>query len=129
MTATSTLVLIMVLAFSADRLTKAILFLLGFIPKWRAYFVDPEMITHRPQKLKMRNRHLFAYTIIVGLIAGTGVWWFEEIRILNMLSGPDTGQYVDMAVTALVIMGGSDLVGRIVAISSIGEVGAAAAFR
>lgn len=127
MNATSALVLIMVLAFSADRLTKAVLFLIAFLPVWQRFFQDPELITHRPQKIKMRNRHLFAYTAIVGAIAGSAVWWFPELRVIEMLSGPNTGNVIDTIVTTLVVMGGSDLVGRIIQISSIGDMGAAAA--
>ncbi|MEY1557313.1 hypothetical protein AB3Y40_16900 [Yoonia sp. R2331] len=127
MNATSALVLIMILAFSADRLTKAIMFVLAFVPRWQRYFRDPEIISNRVEKYKMRNRYLIAYTVIVGVIACSAVFWFDDLRILTRLSGNNVDASIDIVVTTLVVMGGSDLVSRLVQISGIGEMGAAAA--
>jgi hypothetical protein len=127
MNATSALVMIMILAFAADRLAKGILFCLGFVPYWRRKFPNPEFLSSKAAKEAMRNRHLIAYTVTVGLIAGIAVAFFPEIRIIATLTGPEANRFIDMAVTGLVVMGGSDLVSRIVQISGIGDTGASAA--
>lgn len=123
----SALVLIMVLAFSADRLTKGLMFCLSFIPAWRKQLPDPELIQNRARRHQIQNRHLVVYTAIVGLIAGAAVYFFDDVRIISMLVEGKADKTVDILVTLLVIMGGSDLLGRIVQISGIGDTGAAAA--
>ena len=127
MTTASVLVFIMILAFAADRVAKATKFCLDFIPAWHRRFPDPEFIENKAARRRISNRHLIAYTVIVGAIAGAAVWVFEDLRILEKLTGAPTDALVDIVVTVLVLMGGSDLLGRIVQVSGIGDMGAAAA--
>lgn len=123
----SALVLIMVLAFSADRLTKGLMFCLSFIPAWRKRLPNPELIENKVRRHQIQNLHLVVYTVIVGIVAGAAVLLFEDVRIISMLVGGEPEEVIDILVTLLVIMGGSDLLGRIVQISGIGDTGAAAA--
>jgi len=121
MNATSALVLILVLSFAADRLAKAVLFLLALVPMWSKRFPDPRLVREQEQKVKAKNRLVLVYTVLVASIAGTAIWIFPELRIIQMLSGPRIPELIDIIVTVIVVMGGSDLVGRIVQISGIGE--------
>lgn len=122
MNATSALVLILVLSFAADRLAKAILFLLALLPMWSKRFPDPRLIRERERQVHVKNRLLLIYSVLVATIAGTAIWMFPELRIIEMLSGPRTHAAIDIVVTVIVVMGGSDLVGRLVQVSGIGEV-------
>lgn len=121
MNATSALVLILVLSFAADRLAKAILFLLALLPMWSKRFPDPRLIREQERKVHVKNRLVLVYTVLVASIAGIAIWMFPELRIIQMLSGPRIPELIDIIVTVIVVMGGSDLVGRIVQISGIGE--------
>lgn len=122
MNATSALVLILVLSFAADRLAKAILFVLALTPAWSKRFPDPRLIRERERQVHVKNRLLLVYTVLVAAIAGTAIWMYPELRIIEMLSGPRTHDVIDIIVTVVVVMGGSDLVGRLVQVSGIGEV-------
>lgn len=121
MNATSVLVLILVLSFAADRLAKGILFLVGFIPGWSKWFPDPRLVRDQDRRVRAKNRLLLVYTVLVASIAGTAILKFPELRIIQALSGPRTPEIIDIVVTVIVVMGGSDLVGRLVQISGIGE--------
>lgn len=126
MNATSALVLILVLSFAADRLAKGLLFLLGLLPFWARWFPEPQLVKDPERQARVRTRRVVLYTLVVGSIAGTAIWFFPEIRIIELLSGPRTHVFIDIVVTLVVVMGGSDLVGRIVQISGIGEGGGGA---
>jgi hypothetical protein len=127
MTTASVLAFIMVLAFAADRVAKSVMFCLAFVPAWHRRFPDPELIENKVVRQRMRNRYLLAYTVIVGAIAAAAVLTFPDLRILDKLTGETTDAVIDIVVTVLVLMGGSDLLGRIVQVSGIGDMGAAAA--
>lgn len=71
--------------------------------------------------MHVKNRLLLVYTVLVATIAGTAIWMFPELRIIEMLAGPRTHELIDIIVTVIVVMGGSDLVGRLVQVSGIGE--------
>lgn len=122
MNATSALVLILVLSFAADRLAKALLFVLALTPAWSKRFPDPRLIRERERQVHVRNRLVLVYTALVAVVAGTAIWMYPELRIIEMLSGPRTHDLIDIIVTVIVVMGGSDLVGRLVQVSGIGEV-------
>jgi len=127
MNATSALVLILVLSFAADRLAKGLLFVLGLLPFWARWFPDPDSIREPARRSRVRTRRLVVYTLVVGSIAGTAIWFFPEIRIIELLSGPRTHAFIDIVVTLVVVMGGSDLVSRIVQVAGIGEGGGGSA--
>jgi hypothetical protein len=121
MNATSALVLILVLSFAADRLAKGLLFVLSLSPFVSRAFPDPKLVEAGEKRVRAARRGLILYTVVVGSIAGAAIYFFPEIRIIEMLSGPQTHAFIDIVVTVIVVMGGSDLVGRIVQVSGLGE--------
>ncbi|MEO1016661.1 MAG: hypothetical protein AAFY56_03085 [Pseudomonadota bacterium] len=123
MNATSALVLILILSFAADRLVKALIFGLSYLPFWQRRFPDPKLEPDRVLKLRATNRQKLVYSILVAIVAGVGVWFYEQIRIIQMLAGPETPDFIDMVVTVIVVMGGSDLVSRLLQISGVGDIG------
>lgn len=114
MNATSALVLIMILAFAVDRIGKAVLFALGQIPWWARRFPDPAGIADKAAAAKARRRGVIAYSALVGSMAAAAAWFFPETRLVSMLIIGDSHIVIDMIVTVTVLMGGSDLVGRVI---------------
>jgi hypothetical protein len=127
MNATSVLVLILVLSFATDRLVKGLLFLLAQIPPWARRFPDPRLIADKQQQIVAADRTKLIYAVLVALIAGAAVIAYQDLRIIRMLSGPQVPRAIDVLVTVIVVMGGSDLVSRILQISGMGEIGAGTA--
>jgi hypothetical protein len=125
MNATSTLVLILVLSFAADRVAKAIMFGLALLPKVGPYFHPPEYLRDQEMKVHRKTRLLIFYTVLVGAISAAAIYQFPELHIIRLLTDIET-DWIDPAVTTIVVMGGSDLLGRLVQISGLGE-GATAA--
>lgn len=121
MNATSALVLILVLSFAADRVAKALLFILSLSPLFSRVFPEPKLVADGEKRVRAARRGLILYTLVVGTVAGAAVYFFPEIRVIEMLSGPQTHAFIDVVVTVIVVMGGSDLVGRIVQVSGLGE--------
>lgn len=120
MNATSALVLILILSFAADRIGKTILFALHQIPWWARRFPDPQLVEDKAQAAAARRRGTIAYAAIVGAIVATAAALHQELLILRMLT-PDSHFVVDLIVTTTVLMGGSDLIGRIIRLSGVIE--------
>lgn len=121
MNATSTLVLILVLSFAAERLVKGVLFLLGFAPWWRRRFPDPLSFPDSLSRARAHQRMQIVSTIMIALVTGAAVWQFEDLHILRLLVGDGANRWIDMGVSLLVVMGGSEMIGKLVAISGLGE--------
>lgn len=124
--ATGVLVLILILSFAADRIAKAIVIILAMVPAWVRIFPDPESFEDKAQKAAATHKRSIAYAAIAGVMAALLLWLYPEIRILRLLTG-DRGQaFIDVIVSAIVIMGGSDLIGRMLRLSGINEAMSAA---
>lgn len=122
MNVTSVLVLILILSFAAERVAQAIMFLLRVLPWWNRNFPDPLFLEDRYRQRRARNRLTLANTVLVAVIAAVPIWMFSELHLLDALTGQDTNRFIDMAVTLVVVIGGSDIVGRLLNVSGIGEV-------
>lgn len=115
--ATSALVLILILSFAADRVARGVLMGLSLLPTWRARFPDPAGLEDKAAKAEATRRRTIAYTVIVGGLAGLILWLYQDIRLI----GQRDIAVVDIVVSAVVIMGGSDLISRIAGLSGINE--------
>lgn len=119
--ATSALVLILILSFAADRVARGVLMGLSLLPTWRARFPDPAGLEDKAAKAEATRRRTIAYTVIVGGLAGLILWLYQDIRLIGLLTGQRDIAVVDIVVSAVVIMGGSDLISRIAGLSGINE--------
>jgi len=123
MNATSVLVLIMVLSFAADRVARAIMLTLRLIPAWTRRFPDPLNFTkdQELERARARRRLDIAYTLVVGAIATAAIYAFPDLHIIRMLTRADVPAAIDIAVTVIVVMGGSELLAKIVQLSGLGD--------
>lgn len=121
MNAPSVLVLILVLSFAADRLAKALVFGARMIPEIRQRLPEPEGIDLPLVRAAARRREALVYAVLVGVLAGLALLLYPEVRLVRMLAGPQAHPAVDIVVSLAVVMGGSDLVGRVVSVSGLGE--------
>jgi len=117
-------VFIMIISFVIERVVKALLFLLAFVgqkvPKLNKILSgDGEA-----SGLEASNRQKLIYTVIAAIIAAAFVWNFDEIRILKLLISKPPSETLDMFVTWLTVLGGSDFIGRLLAVGGIGDLGA-----
>ena len=117
-------VFIMIISFVIERVVKAVLFVLAFVgqrvPKLNKVLIGNGDATGT----EAGNRKKLIYTVIAAIIAAVFVWNFEEIRILKILIIKPPDETLDMFVTWLTVLGGSDFIGRILAVAGIGDLGA-----
>jgi hypothetical protein len=87
MNATTTLVLILILSFAAERLVRGVLFLLGLVPWWRKRFPDPLSFSDSLSRAKAHQRIQIVSTMMIALVAGAAIWEFQDLHILQKLVG------------------------------------------
>ena len=112
-TSINTMILIVVLSFAIERLVKAILFLLSFVRAWARHFPDPLMITDPIRRAKAERKKTIVYFVLVGILA----LMFQikgEIGLLIALKVEDSMTPLDILLTTIVLMGGSDITNKIV---------------
>ena len=126
MNALSILLLIFVLSFAIERVVRAALFLLSFIGPWSRWLVDPRMIDEPVERSKAENRQKLVYTIALGILGFVVVVAFSGVRIIEILASDkmDVNEYLDMLATGIILIGGSDFVGRLLQISGVENIGA-----
>jgi hypothetical protein len=119
--ATSVLILILVLCFAADRIARAILTGLRMLPSWSGRLPDPDGIEDKAAKAEATRKQAVAHTIIIGAMAALVLWLYPQIRILGMLTGSVQLGIIDLVVSAVVIMGGADLISRLLQIAGVND--------
>jgi hypothetical protein len=108
-TATALMVLA---AFAVERVTNGLLFLLAQSPKWRAMLAGSE-----PGNAE--NRSKLIYFTIAGVLVLVVLIMTPEIRVLNVLN-IESSDLVDIGLTWLVMVAGSDRIGELVKGGSTG---------
>ena len=97
-------------AFAVERVTTGILFLLSCWGPWRMEYPDPDGLTD-PEKIgSAKRKSKLAYFVLAGALVLVVVKWSPEIRILHALN-LDASPVLDIALTCLVLVAGSDRIG------------------
>ena len=116
----SAVAVVLIASFAVDRLVTAILFLLSYHQGWKRKFPDPaQQPEGEPREKAARNRKL-AYFCIGAALAIPLIAGFGKIRMLAALGFP-TNQYLDILVTGLILIGGSDRVAEMLKLGGSGE--------
>jgi hypothetical protein len=110
----SVLVMILVLSFAIERLVKAVLFLLSF-----SVLQGPETIEDPGNRIKAEKRQTLIFFALAGFLGLIVIALYGDIRVLKAL-GYESKKGLDAFVTGIVLMGGSDFIGKVLDISGIG---------
>jgi hypothetical protein len=103
-TATALMVLA---AFAVERITTGILFILSLFRKWSVFLSGPTpAVAEKRQKL--------AYFVLAGTLVLIVVCLRSELRVLTVLNIDSPDPYLDIALTWLVMVAGSDRIGTLV---------------
>ncbi|SRR5713101_2058239 len=111
----SVLVLILVLSFAIDRLVKAVLFLLSF-----SILQDPRTIEDPGGRIKAEKRQTLLYFALAGFLGLIVVAFYGDVRVLKAL-GYEAKKGLDAIVTGIVLMGGSEFIGKLIDLSGVGR--------
>lgn len=132
MSGVSVLILMMLLSFAIDRVVRAILFLLSFVPFWKRIAPDPRQAENTKAEISAENRQKLIYAIMAVVLGALLAVVYSDIRLIEnlrlveslMANNQNTKPILDVIVTVMVLAGGADLLGRLLQISGIGGVGA-----
>jgi hypothetical protein len=114
----STIVLVTIAAFAIERVTKGALFLLTYtrtVP-------DPELIEGTTARAKAIKRWKLLYFVVAGVLSFAVLAGFGRIRLLMAL-GVQGNDVLDLLVTGVILLGGSDRISSV--LSEAGKRGVA----
>src|SRR6266404_437286 len=97
-------------AFAVERVTTGILFLLSFWGIGWADYLDPTGLTDPKKIASAKSKSKLAYFVLASALVLVVVKFSPEIRILHALN-LDASPALDIALTCLVLVAGSDRIG------------------
>jgi hypothetical protein len=119
--AVSVTAMLVLAAFALERVTTAVLFLLSFYGPWEKRFREPARIADGDARSNAERRTRLAYFTIAGSMALLVVLLSPEIRVLYAMD-MTAPAILDIGLTWLVLVAGSDRIGELVQDRRIGAV-------
>jgi hypothetical protein len=127
----SILVFIFILSLVLDRVVKAMLFLLSFVKFWAKLFPDPRVVDDNKKKVRAEKMQKLLYAVLVGSLGAFIVTMSDDVRLIKLLligrGEENPSELLDIIVTTVTLIGGSDLIGKLLQVSGISDIGAGAA--
>ena len=105
---------VVLVSFAVDRIVAGILFGLSWWPRWRALVPDPAEIEDPRDRASAQRAEKTAYFALAGalgaiLLAFVGGGILEQ---LGLTTGPYYNRFVDILLSALILMGGAEQVSK-----------------
>lgn len=110
------IILVFIVSFAIDRVVNGALFVLSLIGPWRRRFPDVRTVTEPAERAVAEQRHKLLYVVLAAILAIGVLAYFGKIRILQGLN-VSVDPVLDIVVTGLILIGGSDFVGRLLDMS------------
>ncbi|MDH3660926.1 MAG: hypothetical protein OEU92_13035 [Alphaproteobacteria bacterium] len=121
--AVNVVALVFFASFAIDRITRGLLFLLSLTASWRIFLPDPILEEDVEKKLYKEKKYRLVYFIIaslfsVGLLACYNYCYdFQKIGIMYALDMNGHISILDILLTGVVLVAGSDFLGRLLEMS------------
>ena len=114
------IVVLFVVSFALDRVVNGILFVLSWVKPWARLVPDPRTVEPAEDKVAAERRFKLAYFAVAAALAilAMGIW--GNVRLFQGLnqSVPAT---LDILVTAVILIGGSDFIGKLLQLGGLGS--------
>lgn len=112
--------IILFVSFAIDCVTKALLFLFSlFEGPWTRWLPDPLTFEDPARRVWAEKRQTLAYYVLAGVLCLGALWGFGNVRLLQNL-GYKAHWILDALITGIVLIGGSDLVSKVLQVSGLG---------
>jgi hypothetical protein len=101
----SAIAVLLIAAFSIDRLVSAVIFLLAFIDPWDAYF-NPIRQSGELERDQAQRRQKLVYFVFAGICAGIVIKALDGYGILHHIGFQNYP--LDIFLTVIILMGGAE---------------------
>lgn len=105
--------MIVLASFVIERLTAGILFLLSSSSRWRRKFVDPLLSKDDSKRVDAERMSKWIHLVLAGSLALLLLSLNRGIGVLSALGIEGYNEYVDLALTWLILVAGSDQLGEL----------------
>ena len=112
----SAIAVVVIIAFAIERTVTAVLFLLPFNHTWARYFPDPASVQDPGKRIQAERRQRLIYYSLASLL-GLIIAWIGNVRLLHALGLTDSRVVLDIFVTVLVFVAGSDILAQVTKLS------------
>lgn len=109
----SGIVVILVASFAIDRIVTGLLFVLSFVKPWARMFPDPGLLGEGEKRNRAEKKHKLLYFTCAGILGMGVLSWWGGVRTFSVLGFPAINPYLDIVITGLILMGGSERIAAI----------------
>jgi hypothetical protein len=117
--AINVLIFVFLVSFGIDRAGKALLFIIGYMPYLKDRFPDPSQFENRASRVQAARKQTLLYFLFTGALAMLVLTLYGDVRLLRYLNVVVDDPTLDAIMTGLVLVAGSDFVGRLLQMSGI----------
>lgn len=112
--------MVLFISFAIDRVTRALLFVgTMFEGPWTPWLPDPLAVEDPAQRARAEKKQTMAYYVVASTLSLAALFAFHNVRLLKNLNY-DANWFLDALLTGIVLIGGSDLVSKVLQVSGLG---------
>lgn len=120
-------VVLLIASFAIDRVVLSLMFMLSWIKWWEGKFPDPRVFDDKTGQITAERKQKLLYFLLAGVFAVVVLAKFSDILFFRAFEslGIKTPYWLDVLITGIILMGGSDIVGRVLKLAGISGGGTA----
>lgn len=109
----SAIAVILILSFAINRIATGLLFLVSFVKPWARFLPDPVLQTNEGLRMKAERRRKLVYFVLAGILAMGVFAGYGTVRILSVSGFPSINPILDVILTGLILVAGSDRIAEL----------------
>lgn len=109
----SAIAVVLILSFAINRIALGLLFLLSFVKPWARFLPDPVTEANEELRIKAEKKRKLSYFILASILSMGVFAGYGTVRILAVSGFPSINPILDVILTGLILVAGSDRIGEL----------------
>lgn len=111
----SAIAVVLILSFAINRIATGLLFLLSFAKPWASFLPDPALQEDEKRRARAERKRKLVYFVFATILAMGVFAGYGTVRILSVSGFPSINPVLDVILTGLILVAGSDRIAEMLA--------------